>query len=186
MNTNDHWHATPAHARVTAAMERLQTLADGIDGMSIEFAAPLTPAGIAMLEEKYGLRLPPSYADFVCRYGAFTVHYGNELIGMEEPQFLRATAPDPDDATDGDDPEVAQAIDEALFFQRISHFAVDDYWCFNPRNRNDEGELEVVAYFHDEAFALAPREAGDAADFHDFPNHLARVVDEFIEQYSGE
>ncbi|WP_257458427.1 SMI1/KNR4 family protein [Archangium lipolyticum] len=123
---------------------------------------------------------------FISTHGTFKVLYGGqELIGMEEPGLLCAAAPDPSDAVDGDDSEVADAINEALFFQRRDDDSVGNFWCFNPRDRTPEGELGVVAYSHDEAFGLPQLQGTDDAEhFRDFSTHIVTVIDDFIETWS--
>ncbi|MCY1002367.1 SMI1/KNR4 family protein [Myxococcus sp. MISCRS1] len=166
---------------VTQAVERLKSFVETKDGMSVEFAAPVDAAAVAGLEAKYKLKLPPSYVRFITTLGTFKVVYGGqELIGMEEPGLLRAAAPDPSDAVDGEDAEVAEAINQALFFQRRDDDSVENFWCFNPRARSPEGELAVVAYSHDEAFSLSDGEE----DFRDFSTHIVKVIDDFIETYA--
>ncbi|MBX9401380.1 SMI1/KNR4 family protein [Lysobacter sp. BMK333-48F3] len=167
---------------IDRAVQRLRDFVAETDDMSLVFAETLPIGAIAQLENKYGLALPPAYVYFLRTYGAFVVHYGgNELIGMVEPGHLHATAPDPDDAVGGDEDEVAAAIGEALFFQYIDDFSVENFWAFNPRDRRDDGELCVVAYYHDEAFALA-QDSG--ARFRDFAAHIVDTVDDFIATYA--
>jgi|GEM_PF-6074651 len=172
---------------VAEAVERLKAFVSEKEDMSVEFSKPLSDAEVQKLEKKYGLKLPPSYVRFLSTYGTFKVLYGGEHIGMELPNELHAVAPDPSDAVDGDDPDVAEAIAEALFFQRMDDDAVENFWCFNPRDRAPEGELGVVAYTHDEAFGL-PQLLGtqDAKHFRDFSTHIITVIDDFIETYGEE
>ncbi|WP_141590169.1 SMI1/KNR4 family protein [Myxococcus sp. AB056] len=178
-------HASNENA-VAEAVKRLKSLAEEIEDMSIEFSTPVTADEVAQLEKKFKLKLPPSYVHFISTYGTFKVlHGGRELIGMEEPGFLRAAAPDPSDAVNGDDPEVEEAINQALFFQRADDDAVDNFWCFNPRDVTPEGELGVVGYYHDEAFDLSPRlGTEDAEHFRDFSAHIVRVIDALIENFA--
>lgn len=174
--------APTARQAIDEALQRLREFVADSEDMSLVFAEPLPAEAVAQLERKYGLALPPSYVHFLRTYGAFVVHYGgNELIGMTDPEHLHAAAPDPDDAVDGGDDEVAEAIGEALFFQHIDDFAVENFWCFNPRDRRDDGELCVVAYYHDEAFALAE---SSGARFRDFAAHIVDVVDDFVATYA--
>ncbi|KFA92165.1 SMI1/KNR4 family protein [Archangium violaceum] len=171
---------------VAEAVQRLKDFVEEKEDMELEFTAPLSEKQVTALEGKYSLKLPPSYVDFLRTHGTFKVLYGGaELIGMEDPRYLHAAAPDPSDAQGGDDPEVEEAINEALFFQRIDDDAVENFWCFNPRDRNAQGELGVVAYQHDETFGL-PKPAGSrkAQDFRDFSKHIVAVIDEFIETYA--
>jgi SMI1/KNR4 family protein SUKH-1 len=171
---------------VAEAVQRLKGFVEEKEGMELEFTAPLAKEQVTALEAKYSLKLPPSYVDFLRTHGAFKVLYGGaELIGMEDPKHLRAAAPDPSDAQEGDDPEVETAINEALFFQRIDDDAVENFWCFNPRDRNAQDELGVVAYQHDETFGL-PKLLGtkNAEHFRDFSTHIVTVIDEFIETYA--
>lgn len=170
---------------VAEAVERLKAFVAEKEDMSVEFSKPLSAEQVQKLEKKYALKLPPSYVHFLGTYGTFKVLYGGqELIGMEQPDFLHAVAPDPSDAVDGDDPDVEKAIEEALFFQRIDDDAVENFWCFNPRDRTPEGELGVVSYFHDEAFALPQLLGGKhAKHFRNFSTHIVSTIDEFIETY---
>lgn len=171
-----------ARQAMDGAVQRLRDFVAETDGMSLVFSEPLPIEAIAQLENKYGLALPPAYVYFLLAHGAFAVHYGgNELIGMVDPGHLHVAAPDPDSAVDGDQDEVAAAIGEALFFQYIDDFSVENFWCFNPRDRRDDGELCVVAYYHDEAFVL-PQGAG--ARFRDFAAHTVDAVDDFIATYA--
>ncbi|MBZ4421263.1 SMI1/KNR4 family protein [Myxococcus sp. RHSTA-1-4] len=175
-----------SESAVAEAVARLKSFAEEKEDMSVEFSTPLTAEQVEKLETKFKLKLPPSYVHFIRTHGTFKVLYGGqELIGMEEPGLLRAAAPDPSDAVDGDDSEVADAINEALFFQRRDDDAVENFWCFNPRDRTQEGELGVVAYSHDEAFGL-PQLLGTkhAEHFRDFSTHIVTVIDEFIETYA--
>lgn len=41
----------------------------------------------------------------------------------------------------GNGDEVAEAIGEVLFFHNTDDFSVENFWCFNPRDRRDDGEL---------------------------------------------
>ena len=170
---------------VSEAVQRLKAFAEEKEGMEVEFTAPLTEQQVTALETKYSLKLPPSYVNFLRTHGTFKVLYGGaELIGMEDPQHLHAAAPDPSDAQEGDDPEVEAAINEALFFQRIDDDAVENFWCFNPRDRSPEGELGVVPYYHDETFALPQFLGGkEAKHFRDFSTHIVNIIDEFIATY---
>ncbi|NVI96886.1 SMI1/KNR4 family protein [Myxococcus sp. AM009] len=171
---------------VAEAVERLKSLAEEVEDMDVEFSKPVTVKEVAKLEAKFKLKLPPSYVHFISTYGTFKVlHGGRELIGMEEPGFLRAASPDASDAVDGDDPEVEEAINEALFFQRADDDAVDNFWCFNPRDVTPEGEMGVVGYYHDERFAL-PKLLGTkhAKHFTDFSAHIVSVIDELIENFA--
>ncbi|WP_245918739.1 SMI1/KNR4 family protein [Melittangium boletus] len=173
---------------MTEAVERLKVFVSTKEDMSLEFSQPLSGAEVQKLEKKYGLKLPPSYVRFLNTHGTFKVLYGGrELIGMELPNELHAVAPDPNDAAEGDDPDVAEAIEEALFFQRMDDDAVENFWCFNPRDRTPEDELGVVAYTHDEPFGL-PQLLGtqDARHFRDFSTHIVTVIDDFIETYGEE
>lgn len=174
-----------SRSAVAEAVERLKSFVSGKEDMELEFSEPLTSAQVETLEAKYELKLPPTYVAFLTTYGAFKVNYGGEeLIGMESPEHLHAAAPDPSDAAGGDDPEVEEAIKEALFFQRIGTDSVENFWCFNPRDRNPEGELGVVAYHHDETFGLPQLLGGEHAEhFRTFDAHIVRVIDNFIETY---
>lgn len=179
---------TSNESAVAAAVERLKSLAEEIEDMSVEFSTPVSAAEVAKLEKKFELKLPPSYVHFISTYGVFKVlHGGRELIGMEEPGFLRAAAPDPSDAVDGEEPEVEEAINEALFFQRGDDDAVDNFWCFNPRDVTPEGEMGVVGYYHDEVFEL-PKLLGTkkAKHFQAFSEHIVEVIDELIENFADE
>jgi hypothetical protein len=71
---------------------------------------------------------------------------------------------------------VEAAINEALFFQRIDDDAVENFWCFNPRDRDAQDELGVVTYQHDETFGL-PKLLGtpNARHFRDFSTHIRGV-----------
>ncbi|QSQ20448.1 SMI1/KNR4 family protein [Pyxidicoccus parkwayensis] len=173
---------------VAEAVERLKAFASEKEDMEVEFSKPLTAAQVKKLEAKYKLKLPPSYVAFLTSYGAFKVNYGGqELIGMESPEHLHAAAPDPSDASGGDDPEVEEAINEALFFQRINTDSVENFWCFNPRDRNADGELGVVAYYHDDTFGLPQLLGGKhAKHFRTFDAHIVKVIDKFIETYANE
>ncbi|QRN94859.1 SMI1/KNR4 family protein [Archangium violaceum] len=170
---------------VAEAVKRLEAFASEKEDMSVEFSTPLDAEQVQKLEAKYKLKLPPSYVHFLRTHGTFTVMYGGaELIGMERPDYLHVAAPESSDAVDGDDPDVEEAIKEALFFQRIDSDSVENFWCFNPRDRSPEGELGVVAYYHDETFALPQLLGGeDAERFRDFSTHIVEVIDEFIETY---
>ncbi|ATB46155.1 SMI1/KNR4 family protein [Corallococcus macrosporus] len=171
---------------VAEAVERLKSLAEEVEDLTVEFSKPVTAAEVAKLEKKFKLKLPPSYVHFIRTYGTFKVlHGGRELIGMEEPGFLRAAAPDASDAVNGDDPDVEEAINEALFFQRADDDAVDNFWCFNPRDVTPEGEMGVVGYYHDETFEL-PQLLGtkNARHFRAFPAHIVEVIDELIENFA--
>jgi hypothetical protein len=170
---------------VAEAVKRLEAFASEKEDMSLEFSKPLTATEVLKLESKYELKLPPSYVHFLRTYGTLTVRYGGEeLIGMERPDYLHAAAPDPSDAADGDDPDVEEAIKEALFFQRIDSESVENFWCFNPRDRSPEGELGVVPYYHDETFALPQFLGGkEAKHFRDFSTHIVNIIDEFIATY---
>jgi hypothetical protein len=171
---------------VSEAVQRLKAFAEEKEGMEVEFTAPLTEQQVTALETKYSLKLPPSYVNFLRTHGTFKVLYGGaELIGMEDPQHLHVAAPDPSDAQEGDDPEVEAAINEALFFQRIDDDAVENFWCFNPRDRNAQDELGVVAYQHDETFGLPKLlDTKNASHFRDFSTHIVDVINEFVETYA--
>lgn len=174
--------APAARQAMQQAVQRLREFVADREDMSVVFAEPLEAEAVAQLERKYGLALPPSYVHFLRTHGAFVVQYGgSELIGMTDPAHLHAAAPDPDDAVGGDDDEVGEAIHEALFFQNVDDFSVENFWCFNPRDRRDDGELCVVAYYHDEAFALA-ESSGEW--FRDFGAHIVDVVDDFVATYA--
>ncbi|XXF79659.1 SMI1/KNR4 family protein [Myxococcaceae bacterium GXIMD 01537] len=179
---------TVGEKEVAEALERLKAFVSEKEDMSVEFTQPVTAEQVAKLEQKYKRKLPPSYVLFISKYGTFKVEYGGqELIGMEEPHLLRAAAPDPSDAASGDDPEVEEAINEALFFQRIDDDSVENFWCFNPRDVTPEGEMGVVAYFHDEAFGLPQLLGGKHAEhFQTFATHIVDNIDEFIETYADE
>ncbi|NOK00460.1 MULTISPECIES: SMI1/KNR4 family protein [Myxococcus] len=179
---------TSSESTVAEAVERLKSFVEEKEDMSVEFSEPVSAEEVAKLEKKYKLQLPPSYVRFIRTHGTFKVLYGGqELIGMEEPGFLRAAAPDPSDAVDGDDSDVADAINEALFFQRKDDDAVENFWCFNPRDRTPEGELGVVAYNHDETFGLPQLlDTKHAEHFRDFSTHIVAVIDDFIETYANE
>ncbi|AKQ68445.1 hypothetical protein A176_005357 [Myxococcus hansupus] len=177
---------TSNESAVAAAIERLKALAEEVEDLSVEFSAPVTAAEVAKLETKFKLKLPPSYVHFISTHGVFKVlHGGRELIGMEEPGFLRAAAPDPSDAVDGEESEVEEAINEALFFQRADDDAVDNFWCFNPRDVTPEGEMGVVGYYHDEVFGL-PKLLGteNANRFQAFSEHIVEVIDDLIENFA--
>ena len=154
-----------------ALVERVtRRLSDAAD--ACEIAGPASEAAIAAAEEQLGCAFPPSYRQFLRRYGAITIptHLGlvHSFVGV---------AP----GTEGYRGVVERTLGARVENRLASHLVVvgmgaefQEWFCLDLDDTNDEGEHPIVLF-----------DARDNALDQKFYDSFGQMLDEvlaFVEQ----
>jgi hypothetical protein len=168
---------------IDAALDRLQAAlaAAGHPDYGALTLSPVAPGEVEAAEAALGVKLPPAYVDLVTRRGSFAIRgtsgavYNPLLSPAEMARYtLRAR-----EAYADDEPEVAEALEDLLFFQgNLYH---DNFYAFVVSTREPNGEMSIDTFYHDEPYEPWERApAHEVSDPSPFQLHIVELVENWI------
>lgn len=161
-----------ALAQIAELERRIAEL--GRDDVRVVFT-PAEAAWVDNVEHKFGHRLPPSYRELVLSRGTLHVEVeGRNTFWMIPVADLGGPEPTWWDGQ-GENDEVDDAIARSLFFAYQSDDAVEDFFAFDPATVDDDGEMGVSRYHHDDSYT-----GGGGASFDEY---LAGEIESLFKYY---
>ncbi len=116
----------------------IETLTDHAEGFTT--AGPKSLAKVASLERALAVTLPPSYRDFLQRYGAVS-HFGSYICGIWHADPLRAT-----DGSVYNETIQFRTEDDLPAYLIVIEADPDAPCCIDTRKPSTDGECPVVCY----------------------------------------
>jgi hypothetical protein len=110
------------------------------------------PAWLENFERREGCRLPPSYRELVLSKGTISVEWAPRRETFMMIPVADLGGPEPTSWVDEGDDEIDANIARSIFFAYESDDAVENFYAFDPESVDDDGEMLISTYWHDERF----------------------------------
>jgi len=162
-----------------------------VDSYTPHFHAQITQQELATQEKKLGIKLPPSYTEFVLAHGLVIFGKYSECCRKMFPEFSRLLLElecqwEINPETDCTAQRIKKLNNMITFSYGDEGLQIVWYHCFDFNTLNpDTGEVSIIDFCQDECYYIGETDY-DMCQSKGFDDHMRYIVDEAIEEIVDE